>query len=220
MFFESSDEIFKIAQKCNTAVFVLPKKVEVKIKNALILEPDGKQAITIEQVRNLLSKLGTKQQKDIFIIIRPAELLQIEAANALLKKLEEPNEKVHFLLITDELSRILPTILSRSAIYILKNPLDLKSAIEANDKVKVLAKRLMVAKSAEIVDLAEEIAKKKDRVREYALEILGVAIEMLYKTYLITGKEVFLNKLPKFLKAYENIAKNGHIKLQIVANLC
>lgn len=220
MFFESSDEIFKIAQKCNTAVFVLPKKVEVKIKNALILEPDGKQSITIEQVRNLLSKLGTKQQKDIFVIIRPAELLQIEAANALLKKLEEPNEKVHFLLVTDELSRILPTILSRAAIYILKNPLDLKSAIEADDKVKVLAKRLMVAKNTEIVDLAEEITKKKDGAREYTLEILGVAIEMLYKTYLITEKEVFLNKLPKFLKAYENIAKNGHIKLQIVANLC
>lgn len=220
MFFESSTEILKIAEKCGTAVFVLPKNVEVDIKNALILEPENKRTITIEQVRNLLGKLGVKQQKDVFIVIRPAELLQIEAANALLKKLEEPNDKVHFLLITDELSQILPTILSRAAIYILKKPLDLKSVTSTDAKIKDLAKRLMVAKDAELVDLAEEITKKKDGAREYVLEVLGVTVEMLYKTYLITGKEVFLKKLPKFLKAYENVAKNGHIKLQIVANLC
>jgi DNA polymerase III delta prime subunit len=220
MFFDSVSEILEIAQKCGTVVFVVPKDSEVAIKNALVLKPEEKQNITIDQVRNLLPKLGAKQQKDIFVIIRPAELLQAEAANALLKKLEEPNDKVHFLLITDEISQILPTILSRSAIYILKNPLDLKAGICADEKVKNLAKKLMVAKGAELIDLAEKIAKKKDGVRGYALEILGVAIEMLYKTYLITGKEAFLKKLPKFLQAYESIAKNGHIKLQIVANLC
>lgn len=220
MFFESGAEILEIAKKCGTAVFVVPKNIKVEIKNALILEPEEKRTITIEQVRNLLEKLGVKQQKDVFVMIRPAELLQTEAANALLKKLEEPNEKVHFLLITDELSQILPTILSRAAIYILKNPLDLKTVIDADEKTKNLAKRLMVAKGAELVDLVEEITKKKDGVRSYALEILGVAIEMLYKTYLITDKKTFLSRLSKFLKAYENISKNGHIKLQIVVNLC
>ena len=62
--------------------------------------------------------------------------------------------------------------------------------------------------------------KKKDNVRAWALEILGIAIEMLYKTYLINGKDVFLMKLPKFLVAYENISRNGHVKLHLVADLC
>ena len=77
-----------------------------------------------------------------------------------------------------------------------------------------------MAKPADLVLIAEEIAKKKDNVRAWALEILGIAIEMLYKTYLINGKDVFLMKLPKFLVAYENISRNGHVKLHLVADLC
>ena len=78
----------------------------------------------------------------------------------------------------------------------------------------------MVAKPADLVGLAEEITKKKDGVRAYALGVLGTAIEMLYKTYFLTGKDVFVKKLPQFLAAYEGISRNGHIKLQIVSNLC
>ena len=36
----------------------------------------------------------------------------------------------------------------------------------------------------------------------------------------ITGKEVFLKKIPNFLLAYEGISQNGNVKLQIVSNLC
>ena len=50
--------------------------------------------------------------------------------------------------------------------------------------------------------------------------MVGAAIEMLYKTYFLTEKEVFLAKLPKFLAAYDGIYRNGHVKLQLIANLC
>ena len=218
MFFDNIDEIIEIASRCGTAIFVVPKSMPVEIEDALVLQPEEKTVITIEQVRNILSKLNTKQHKEQFILIRPAELLQPEAANALLKSLEEPKDKVHFVLVTDNPSQILPTILSRAAIYILKeNNWD---AIDANDKIKTLAKKLMVARGAELVDIAEEITKKKDGVRNYAMEILSVAIEMMYKTYFLTNKKVFLEKIPKFLRAYEGVARNGNVKLQIVANLC
>ena len=36
MFFESVDEIFKIAGRMGTAVFVVPDEVTVEIKNALV----------------------------------------------------------------------------------------------------------------------------------------------------------------------------------------
>ena len=78
----------------------------------------------------------------------------------------------------------------------------------------------MAARPSELLAIAEEITKKRGEARGRALNILGIAIEMLYKTYLINGKEVFLKKLPRFLTAYENIAKNGHIKLHLVADLC
>ena len=91
--------------------------------------------------------------------------------------------------------------------------------IKADEKVKALAKRLIVAKPGDLVGLAEEITKKKDGVRGFCLEVLTVAIEMLYKSYFITDKEIFVKKIPKFLKTYENIERNGHIKLHLVADL-
>ncbi|MBR2994124.1 hypothetical protein IKF43_01885 [Candidatus Saccharibacteria bacterium] len=220
MFFESVDEIEQIARKTGTAIFVAPKDVDVEIKNALILEPDNKSVITIEQVRDMIGRISTRQVKDLFVVVRPADMLGDAAANAFLKNLEEPGDKVHFVLITDSPSRILPTILSRAAIYFLRGGDVVSGEIKASEKDKALAKRLLVAKPAELVDIAEEIAKKKDGVRAYALEILGLAIEILYKSYFLTKKEVFVRKLPKFLAAYEGVARNGHVKLQIVSNLC
>ena len=218
MFFDRVEEIPEIAKRCGTAIFVTPRDIEIRIKGALVLSPEDKSVITIEQVRQVMERLGVKQTTDMFVVIKPAELLNVEAANALLKSLEEPGEKVHFVLVTDAPSQLLPTILSRAAVYIMREAWTVNE-IKADDKVKVMAKKLMAARGAELVTVAEEIVKKKDGVRVYTLSVLGVAIEMLYKTYFITGKEVFLNKIPKFLAAYEGVARNGHIKLQIVANL-
>ena len=220
MFFGQASEIAEIAGKVGTSVFVVSRDVKVEIKNAIILQPEDKSVITIEQVRNVLGQISTRQTSDVFVVIRPANAMGEAAANAFLKSLEEPREKVHFVLIADSPSQILPTILSRAAVYFLRDEEPLDGGIKADEKVKNLAKRLMVAKPAELVDLAEEIGKKKNGVRAYALEILGAAIEMLYKSYFITGKEIFVQKLPKFLAAYEGISKNGHVKLQIVSNLC
>ena len=217
MFFDDAGMIPQIASKCGTAIFVVPESVPVEIKNALVLQPEGKSVITIEQVQQMLELLTVRQTVDTYVVIRPAELLNIDAANALLKSLEEPSDRVHFVLITDKPSLIIPTIMSRAAVYFLRVPEG--GGVAAEAKIKDLAKRLMVARGSELVALAEEIAKKKEGVRAYALEVIGAAIEMLYKTYYLNGKQVFLNKLPRFLAAYEGISKNGNVKLQIVANL-
>ena len=219
MFFEDKGQIEEIASRTGTAIFVLPEGEEVKIKNALVIQPEKKTVITIEQVRETISSLGLRQITDRFILVRPADKLSEAAANAFLKNLEEPQEKVHFALITAHPSKLLPTILSRANLYFLKQPADSITEIQAEEKEKQLAKRLIAGKPRDVIMLADEIAKQKKSPREYALRILGVAIEMLYKSYFLTKKELFLRKLPRFLRAYENIAKNGHIKLQIVANL-
>lgn len=220
MFFGKIDDIAKIAKNVGASIFVVPGEMRVDLRNSFLLEPVGKSVITIEQVRGIMGKISMKQTNDIYIVIRPAEQLGEEAANALLKQLEEPREGVHFVLITDNPSQILPTILSRAALYYLNTRWQLDSEIVGSDKDKMLAKKLMVAKADELVDIAEEIGKKKEGVRAYAMNVLGIAIEMLYKTYLITGKEVFLKKIPNFLQAYDGIRRNGHVKLQIVSNLC
>lgn len=219
MFFDDVANVANIASSAETSIFVIPDSIDVRIPQALVLRPEEKASITIEQVRDVLQIVQKKQLSEIFILVRPADVLNLEAANALLKTLEEPQKRVHFVLVTSTPSKLLPTVLSRSAIYFLRESADSIRDINVDTKTLTLAKKLIVAKPHELFDLAEEITKKKDNVRQFALGILGAAIEVLYKTYLINQKAVFLNKLPKFLSAYDAINNNGHIKLHLVADL-
>lgn len=219
MFFDSIDEIVEIAVKTGCAVFVVPDNLDFSIKNAIILKPETKTVISIEQVQDLIKLLSVKQTSEQFIIIRPAELLSEDAANALLKNLEEPGEKVHFVLMTSQPSKLLSTILSRSALYFLRTKFSIDGEIVAEEPVKELARKLIVARPADLPGLADEISKKKENVRGFTLNVLATTIEMLYKSYFVTDKVIFLKKLPKFLACYENIEKNGHIKLHLVADL-
>ena len=216
MFFNSIEEIQPIASRVGCAIFVLPDSHELSIKNAFVLTPE-KTVISIEQVQDMLKFLSAKQTNDRYIIIRPAELLGLEAANALLKNLEEPKDKVHFVLITSAPSRIIPTILSRAEMYFLRVKPTSLNEIDADEKIKAVAKKLITAKPSDLPALADEITRNKDR--NFALNTISTAIEMLYKSYYLTNKEVFIKKLPNFLTLYDNLEKNGHLKLHIVADL-
>lgn len=220
MFFENLDDISRIATKNGATVFVIPDDIEFSIKRAMVLEPEVKTNITIEQVRQVISHLGVKQLSDQFVVIRPADLLNEEAANALLKNLEEPRQMIHFVLLTENPSKLLPTILSRAPVYRLKDEVDFSNLRERDERIKTFAKRLLVSKGADLTKLAEEISKEKKQPRKFALDIIGTAIEMLYKTYFINNQKAFVSKIPKFLAAYDNVARNGHIKLHLVADLC
>ncbi len=217
MFFNDPGQIPVIAARTGTSIFVVPDSTEVNIRNAIVLEPTIKTVISIDQVRAALSHTNTKQTSEQFILIRPADKLSEDACNALLKTLEEPGQKTHFILITKAPALLLPTILSRAHLYILNTGGTDFTNIKAGDKIKAIAKKLLAAKPAELPALAEEIAKKKDRA--YALEIVGITIEILYKSYFLTQKSVFLAKLPRFLALYDHLARNGHIKLHLVADL-
>lgn len=78
------------------------------------LEPRG-STIKIEQVRRLEAELHLKsfQGGAQVVVINPAESLTAEAANCLLKVLEEPPGEVYFFLLAAQPSLVLPTIYSR-----------------------------------------------------------------------------------------------------------
>lgn len=80
--------------------------------------------IKIEQVRELIdfASLGSHRQGRRVVLLYPAESLNLPAANALLKTLEEPPEGVVFVLVTTQPDRLLPTILSRCRRLILTRP--------------------------------------------------------------------------------------------------
>jgi DNA polymerase-3 subunit delta' len=77
-------------------------------------EDVGKQ-IKVDQVRELTEFMHNTAQQGGYrvVIMDPAEAMNISAANALLKTLEEPGESTLLVLITHQLGQVLPTIKSR-----------------------------------------------------------------------------------------------------------
>lgn len=80
----------------------------------IMLEPDG-ASIKIEQIRNLLSKVSLRNYESAYqvAIIDDAHLMTEQAANCLLKTLEEPTEHTIFILVTAQAQNLPVTILSR-----------------------------------------------------------------------------------------------------------
>ncbi|MFW0862416.1 MAG: ATP-binding protein [Candidatus Komeilibacteria bacterium] len=79
---------------------------------------EDKKNISIEQVRDWQRQLQHKSflTKYKVGVIVGAEHLSIEAANALLKTIEEPTGNTIIILITDDINLLLPTIVSRSQV--------------------------------------------------------------------------------------------------------
>ena len=73
------------------------------------------QSISVDEVRRLRNFLGHRGADGAWrvVIVDSADELNINAANALLKSLEEPPERTLFLLVTSEPGRLLATIRSR-----------------------------------------------------------------------------------------------------------
>ncbi|MDX2218732.1 MAG: DNA polymerase III subunit delta' [Burkholderiales bacterium] len=79
-------------------------------------KPEKKSAqITIEQIRNLQQfiTLSTHRAGWRVLVLHPAEAMNPQAANALLKTLEEPTANTLMLLVTDQAGRLMPTVRSR-----------------------------------------------------------------------------------------------------------
>jgi DNA polymerase III subunit delta' len=80
-----------------------------------VMPEEGKIAIGIEQVRDLIAQLGLTARYGGFkvVVLSPAERITVPAANTLLKTLEEPPGDAVFLLVSHYSSLLLPTIRSR-----------------------------------------------------------------------------------------------------------
>lgn len=83
--------------------------------DVLLIDPDG-ASVKLEQIRELQRRFAYKSdsEKPRVYIIEEAERLTAQAANALLKFLEEPGPGTVAILITDNIGRLLPTIRSRA----------------------------------------------------------------------------------------------------------
>ncbi|MEM1372499.1 MAG: DNA polymerase III subunit delta', partial [Pseudomonadota bacterium] len=125
-------------------------------------------SIPVDEVRRLRSFLVTRVEGWRLVIVDSADELNINAANALLKSLEEPPEQTVFILISANPGRLLPTIRSRC------RQLDF-SPLDASDLTRAVSQALVAAGSeplaAERSDALCELGKGSVR-RALMLEAL------------------------------------------------
>ena len=114
---------------CTDKVGVLPCE---KCRNCKLIEqgefPDVtlikpvNQVIKTERIRELVgqfSQAGIESQQQVFII-EQADKMHPNAANSLLKVIEEPQSEVYIFFLTSDEEKILPTIRSRTQIFHFK----------------------------------------------------------------------------------------------------
>ncbi|VEB36187.1 DNA polymerase III, delta' subunit [Legionella sainthelensi] len=94
------------------------------------IKPEKKGgSIKVDAIRELhnYAYLTPQRANHRLIVIESAERMNISAANSLLKILEEPAQHILFLLVAQQLSTVLPTILSRCQIMHFASYVDLST---------------------------------------------------------------------------------------------
>lgn len=127
--------------------------------------------IKIDQVRgladfvNLASHRGGKR----VVLVHPAEAMNVPAANALLKSLEEPPESALFILVSHRAARLLPTVRSRCVpVPVPLPPADVARAWLEKQGVANAARRLAFAGGAPLKALEDANSGRGERVDQIA----------------------------------------------------
>lgn len=151
------------------------------------LKPDG-QSIKIEQIRNLQKEFtysGLESSQKVYVI-EGADTLTINAANRILKFLEEPHQQTTAIMLTENIQSIIPTIRSRCQIIDLQplNPTHFQNKLIELDIAAEDARLL----SALTNDLNEAILLKEDKWFAQARKIM---LQLIH-TYITNPVDAFL----------------------------
>lgn len=119
----------KACQQCRSChLFVANTHPDFKL-----LEPlkDNVPVITVDAIRDAMTwaTQTAQQNHGKVLVLAPAETMNLPAANALLKTLEEPPSQITFMLVTDQAAALPVTIRSRCEQYYFKPP----TRIQAED---------------------------------------------------------------------------------------
>lgn len=103
-----------VTASTRTELAIFEAFLQTKSSQVTFISPDQKDSIKIEPIRQILAQSTTKRQQDHYFVFKDADKLTLQAQNALLKILEEPIAKLHFVLLTIRPNQLLITIRSRT----------------------------------------------------------------------------------------------------------
>lgn len=203
-----------------------PFFTESDLNEALGIE--GKSAIiAVSEARAILEKLSFNSLEGGYkaVVVYLPEKMNAEAANRLLKSIEEPPEKTQFLLVTHAPEKVLVTISSRcQCIRIAPLP---RTAVEAGSNIaeeQELVKGLLDAMIARDLLASQEMGEKIADLpsRERMKSWLRTASEMLRSVFMVQqgleqiadiapGEEAYYHDLAIRLKKTFARQAEGHI---------
>ena len=186
-----------------------------------IIAPDGLW-IKKEQLQNLQREFNTKAligNKRVYII-KNAERLNKSAANSMLKFLEEPDNNIVAILITDNIYSVLPTIRSRCQILRLqatkiidesKNPIEKIKKIIASNKNNIMEKNdeeTLTLKISKVIDFVNYYEQNHLNTMLYISKLWNdyitskEEIEMAYDIMITYYKDILNYKLNRKLEIF------------------
>ncbi len=143
--------------------------------------PEDKQSIGIEQIRDLVGDLVLTSYEGVgkVAVIEPADLMTTNAANSLLKTLEEPRGDALLILVADRTGRLPATIFSRCQRIDFRLPAT-EQALDWLDRLKpgtVWADALRVAGGAPIraLDALQQLETSSAMTRDFKAVAAGQA---------------------------------------------
>ena len=186
-------------------------RILVNETNAEVVELDAASNNSVDDARNIkdiAAKLSLTGRRKI-IIIDEAHMLSKAAWNALLKAIEEPNDKTHFIFCTTEYAAIPVTIRGRSQMF--------KFYSIPHQQLFDYAKRILSIEGKELEDdcIHLIVRESQGQVRDL-LKMLQVAAEQGYKTAADFSKFLALPDV-KGMGAYLTGVLSGDAKLAIKA---
>ena len=205
---------------CTDKVGVLPCE---KCRNCKLIEegefPDVtmikpiNQIIKTERIRELVSQFsqaGIESQQQVFII-EQAEKMHPNAANSLLKVIEEPQSETYIFFLTSDEEKILPTIRSRTQIFHFK---------KQEEKLILLLEQLgLVKKKATLLaQLSLSQAEAEKLINQASFWTLVDESERLL-TWLVAKKKESYLQVAKLVSLADDKEKQDQV-LRILEVLC
>jgi DNA polymerase-3 subunit delta' len=164
-----------------------------------------KKNIKIDQIREIKGhiKYGPNASDYLFVIIKNADTLSEEAANSLLKILEEPPEGTVFILLVEMVTRVLPTIASRCQKVFFAEENKILEELSKDSWVTSL-NSIKNKSIFERLGFSEKLYEQKESL-----------IEILYNLAFYYKETLNHQNTRLILESIKNIRKNANLKLTL-----
>ncbi len=184
------------------------KELNCSPHDLLTLSHDGK-SIKIDEIRQITDfvRFGPIGEGWKVIIIHGADKMTEEASNSFLKTLEEPLERIVFILTTDRESKILKTISSRcqKVLWYAEKPVNDPAIDELTDRILNINKLSIPQAMA----LSDELSIEPD----LAEKLNSVLYSYQKKTGSSSGERLLMSK--EIFKALRGLERNANKRLAL-----